>query len=295
MGIDGNGKYWWDLHKSKHLKIGRPRLVELFNCSGVEVGGVTLKNSGFWTLHPVYSRNVWIHDLNITAPGDSPNTDGIDPDSSQDVLIERCTISCGDDHIAIKSGLDEAGRTVGIPSRNVTIAGNLHLKGRGISIGSEVSGGVEDVFVRDVIHLGPSEHGLHIKTSKTRGGYVRNVWFMNISIGEVTGDSVLGILTSYGGSHSDSTHLTDIRDIHFVGINRTANAPEASHGPGTFGCFSDSAPCHNITFTDVSLAPARGDWSCKYISEGSGNVKNVVPSGLSKCINKNILPSIELV
>ena len=72
------------------------------------------------------------------------------------MLIERCTISCGDDHIAIKSGLDGPGFAVNKPSRNITVRGNLHLAGRGISIGSEVSGGIEMVRIEDVQHVGPS-------------------------------------------------------------------------------------------------------------------------------------------
>lgn len=221
--------------------------------------------------------------MNITAPPTSPNTDGIDPDSSQNVLIERCSISCGDDHIAIKSGLDQYGRSVGIPSRNVTIKGNRHYAGRGISIGSEVSGGVEDIFVSDVAHIGPSEHGLHVKTSKARGGFVRNVWFTNVSIGDVTSDSLLGILTSYGGSGSSTPHLTDIRGIHFRDISRPAGAPKGKHGPGTFNCFSE-APCQNMTFTDVFLEPVEGSWSCTYVSGDVISVKGVSPNGLSKCI-----------
>ena len=138
--LDGSGSFWWS--KGGQLKAGRPHLVELQSATRVEVGPLTLLNSGFWTLHPVYSKDIHIHDLNISAPAPSPNTvragrellavllharvhvsllidctrttgvneqDGIDPDSSENVLIERCTISCGDDrayrnHNQITSG-----------------------------------------------------------------------------------------------------------------------------------------------------------------------------------------------
>lgn len=110
--IDGQGAYFW--HRNN--KLERPHLLELYNCTNAEVSWITLRNSAFWTLHPVYSRGVHIHHVQIEAPPSSPNTDGIDPDSSIDVLIEYCNISCGDDHIAIKSGLDAAGRAFGRPS-----------------------------------------------------------------------------------------------------------------------------------------------------------------------------------
>eukprot|EP00729_Bicosta_minor_P001755 gene1755-6655_t len=179
--IDGGGSFWW--HKKKvederrrhsdrtnnaasssisnssgSTYIGRPRLIEPYNASDVEISHLTVMNPGFWTIHPVYCTDVYIHDVVISSPANSPNTDGIDPDSSQNVLIERCTISCGDDHIAIKSGLDAAGRAVGIPSKNITVRNNVHYSGRGISVGSEVSGGIEDVLIESVLHLGPSEH-----------------------------------------------------------------------------------------------------------------------------------------
>ena len=85
--IHGGGAWWWEARSKKKLKAGRPHLLEIYNATNVEVGDVRLVDSGFWTLHPVYSRAIHIHDVSIEAPSSSPNTDGIDPDSSQDVLI----------------------------------------------------------------------------------------------------------------------------------------------------------------------------------------------------------------
>ena len=121
--LHGGGAWWWKKRASSStaLAAGRPHLLEIYNSSRVEVAGITLQDSAFWTLHPVYSHDVYIHDVNISAPADSDNTDGIDPDSSSNVLIERCVISCGDDHIAIKSGIDAAGRSFNMPSRNITV------------------------------------------------------------------------------------------------------------------------------------------------------------------------------
>eukprot|EP00051_Salpingoeca_urceolata_P007327 m.96644 g.96644 ORF g.96644 m.96644 type:complete len:438 (-) comp15198_c0_seq1:125-1438(-) len=279
--INGGGRYWWDLFRKKELKVGRPRLIELYNTSGIEVDNVRLVDSGFWTLHPVYSRDVHIHDLHILAPVDSPNTDGVDPDSSSNVLIERCTISCGDDHIAIKSGLDAAGRAVGMPSRNITIRDNVHLLGRGLSIGSEVSGGVEDVVVTGVRHLGPSEHGLHIKTASTRGGYVRNVRYENVVLGEIEKDAMFSLTTSYGHEEqplsrgSGDNGLTDIVNLSYINITTTGKSATAK-GAATWSCFSDK-PCDGITLHDVNLDPAKG-WKCDHVKNGKAD--SVKPDGV---------------
>ena len=194
--IDGQGSYFWN----RKNQMERPHLVEFLNCSDVEIGHVTLKDSAFWTLHPVYSSNVHIHHINIVAPANSPNTDGIDPDSSRNVLIEYANISCGDDFIAIKSGMNQPGRDFGMPSKNITVQYSQMWAGRGISIGSEVSGGIQDVFIKHNILHGPSEHGIHIKTSASRGGFVRNIIHINNSLGNVVGDALLGIKTDYGAA-----------------------------------------------------------------------------------------------
>eukprot|EP00040_Diaphanoeca_grandis_P008736 m.46253 g.46253 ORF g.46253 m.46253 type:complete len:440 (-) comp20183_c0_seq3:233-1552(-) len=296
--IDGQGDFWW----KRNNKDERPHLLELFKCNGVEIGNITLRNSPFWTLHPVYSSNVWIHHVNIDAPADSPNTDGIDPDSSSNVLIEHCNISCGDDHIAIKSGMNQPGRDFGTPSTNITVSNNVMWAGRGISIGSEVSGGVSDVRIEHNVLHGPSEHGIHIKTSSQRGGYVTNVFHFNNTLGNIVGDSLLGILTSYGDADADSNAhhatgtpttpttsptptppLTHIANLTYLNITRTADAPTDSKGAGAFDCFS-TEPCVNVTFQHLSLSPVNSSekpiWRCANIQHIS--VEDVSPSGLSK-------------
>jgi polygalacturonase len=300
--LDGNGAWWGAQRDAGQLKAGRPHLLEIFNSTRTELADVTLANSAFWTLHPVYSRGVHVHGVTIDAPCDSSNSDGIDPDSSSDVLIENVTIACGDDHIAIKSGMDAAGRAFGMPSTNITVRNATFLCGRGISIGSEVSGGVEGVLVEGVRLRGPSKHGMHLKTSAKRGGYIRDVLFRDIVVGDVYGDAVLGILTSYGDSDSGSgngsagssasaiaaaadTALTDIRNIRFENISR--GGPKIDDkGAGAFGCFAEQ-PCENVTAFGVHLDPARG-WTCSHVhspdAPGRKTVVDVSPGGLSACL-----------
>ena len=126
--IDGNGDAWnsQQIYRGGTQRGGRPHLVEFHSCVHVEVEQVTLRRSAFWCLHPVYSRDIHIHDITLYSDLAAPNADGIDPDSSSDIVIERCSISVGDDNIAIKSGWNAPGRRVGMPSRNITIRDNVH-------------------------------------------------------------------------------------------------------------------------------------------------------------------------
>ena len=158
--------------------MGRPHLMELQNITGVVVTGVTLLNSAFWTFHPTYCKDVHIHHITIQIPWGGFNGDGIDVDSCQNVLIEHNYINCGDDHVTILSGVGKAGQDFNMPSKNITVVDNKLGTGMGISIGSSVSGGIEDVlYARNVMNETAGQWGLgiHIKTRTTYGGYIRNV------------------------------------------------------------------------------------------------------------------------
>lgn len=161
--------------------------------------------------------------------------------------------------------------------------------GRGISIGSEVSGGVSNVRIEHNVLHGPSEHGIHIKTAWARGGYVVNVTYNNNSIGNIVGDAVLGILTHYGASSNaklgPSPHLTRIQNVAFRNISRTADATTDTHGAGAFNCFGKMAPCINISFENIALDPVSSDpWQCTAITGAS--VTDVAPKGLSEVCRK---------
>lgn len=162
---------------------GRGRLFCLMNCKDVELQGLNIENSPCWTIHYIYSKGVTCHDLNIVST--AHNGDGLDPDSSDDSYIFNCTFSTGDDCIAIKSGKNPEGYTIGKPTRNVRITDCDFVKGHGISIGSEMSGGVSGVLVRDC-KAGPLLHGMQIKGTKDRGGYVKDVTVMDCALQQIT-------------------------------------------------------------------------------------------------------------
>ena len=144
----------------------------IMNCQNLDIQGLAVENPPCWTIHYTYCQNVNCHDLNIYS--NTANGDGIDPDSSVDSEIFNCTFSTGDDCIAIKSGKNPEGNVVNKPTENIRITNCSFPRGHSLAIGSEMSGGVKNVYIRDC-ELGKLFYGLQIKGSKERGGYVENV------------------------------------------------------------------------------------------------------------------------
>jgi polygalacturonase len=191
--IDGRGEPWWERAAAGTLEHARPHLVELYEVKGARIEGITLRNSPSWTLHPVFSEDVVITGVTISAPPEAPNTDGIDVDSSRDVRISDCHIDVGDDCIAIKSGRDEDGRRVGRASENVTVTNCVLRRGHGaVVIGSETSGDVRGVVVSNSVFEG-TDRGLRIKTRRGRGGLVEDVLMSNVVMREVAQPIVINM------------------------------------------------------------------------------------------------------
>ncbi len=154
-----------------------PSCIQFYQCSHVSVSGVTIVNSPFWTLHPVYCDTLEIRNVTIENPYDAPNTDGIDIDSCTNVIIDNCHINVGDDAIALKSGsgqqgVDQAKETAFVQVSGCTVS-NAH---GGIVIGSETAGGIHDVIAQDCRFLG-TDRGIRIKTRRGRGGAIHGLQF----------------------------------------------------------------------------------------------------------------------
>ncbi|MDR3191733.1 MAG: glycoside hydrolase family 28 protein [Treponema sp.] len=211
--LDGNGLVWWNLLREKHrrnqrepespqelelarLNSGyknkpgggggrgtqflRPPLVQFFDCTGVVLEGISLKNSPFWTLHPVFCRDIKISGITIENPRDAPNTDGIDIDSSTGVAIENCRISVGDDGIALKAGSEKTRprkSTGKVTVRNCTVE-NAH---GGIVIGSETAGDISEVLAEHCLFR-ETDRGIRIKSRRGRGGQIRDLEFRNLTM-----------------------------------------------------------------------------------------------------------------
>jgi polygalacturonase len=163
----------------------RPNFVQPYRCQNLLLEDFTVINSPMWELNPVLCKNVTVRNVKIDSHG--PNNDGCDPECCEDVLISNCVFSTGDDCIAIKSGRNEDGRRVNVPCSNIVIQNCVMKDGHGgVSIGSEVSGGIRNVFIEQCQMGSPHlERGLRIKTNSYRGGVIDNIHFSHIAIGEV--------------------------------------------------------------------------------------------------------------
>ncbi|KAB1209402.1 putative polygalacturonase [Morella rubra] len=254
--INGQGQTWWKKYRQKLLNHTRGPLVQIMWSSDILITNITLRDSPFWTLHPYDCKNVTVRNVTILAPiFEAPNTDGIDPgkcflaNSCEDVVIEDCYISVGDDGIAIKSGWDQYGIAYGRPSMNILIR-NLVVRSMvsaGISIGSEMSGGVSNVTVENLI-VWNSRRAVRIKTAPGRGGYVRHITYRNLTFDNVR----VGIIikTDYN-EHPDEGYdrkaLPVLEDISFTGVHgQGVRVPVRIHG-------SEEIPVRNVTFRDMSI------------------------------------------
>jgi polygalacturonase len=197
----------------KHL---RPNMVQPYKCKKVLIEGVTFKNSPMWHIHPVLSENITVR--NVKVIGHGPNNDGCNPESCKNVLIEGCYFDTGDDCIAIKSGRNNDGRRVNVPSENIIVR-NCEMKDGhgGVVIGSEMTGGARNIFAENCIMDSPNlDRALRIKTNSVRGGFVENVYMRNVTIGQVA-EAVLKINFFYGeGDTGEFTPM--VRNINMENV-----------------------------------------------------------------------------
>ncbi len=194
----------------------RPNFFQPYKCKSILVDGVTFKDSPMWFLHPVLCDNITLK--NLTIEGLGPNNDGFDPECSKNILVKNCYFDTGDDCIAIKSGRNTDGRRVNVPSENIVIQNCVMKEGHGgVVMGSEISGGVRNVFAEDCIMSSPNlERAIRIKTNSVRGGTVENVFVRNLKIGEVS-EAVLKINFYY--EEGDKGEFTpEVRNIQLENI-----------------------------------------------------------------------------
>ena len=181
----------------------RPQFIQPYRSKNVLIEGVTLRHSPMWQIHPVLCTNVTVRNVNVEREAGAtdrtgPNTDGCDPESCKDVLIEGCTFATGDDCIAIKAGRNNDGRRIAAPSENFVIR-NCRMKDGhgGITIGSEISGGVRNVFAYDCQLDSPDLNtAIRFKNNALRGGLLENFYFRNIEVGQVA-DATITIDFNY--------------------------------------------------------------------------------------------------
>jgi polygalacturonase len=236
----------------------RPSFIQPFRCTNVLIEGVTIRDSPMWTIHPLECRNVTVQGVTVHNLG--PNGDGCNPESCTDVLIRDCTFETHDDCVAIKSGRDADGRRLGLPSRGIIVEDCTYLSGgAAVAIGSEMSGGVEDVWVRR-LHMPADPDAdeafmqwvLCVKSTSTRGGYVRNIDVHDVD-SRAWMYRPLEITFSYMGGGNQSL-FPDVRDIRFDRV-RVARAERAYRIVGAESMRIRSVAVTNSRF-DVVAAEA---------------------------------------
>lgn len=183
----------------------RPQLIHFVDCKNILLENITVTNASFWVIQPTYCDNITIR--GITVESRFINNDGVDVDSDSNVLIENCLFNTGDDFVAIKSGRDQDAWRVNKPSKNIVVRNCrsdecLH----GISFGSEISGGAENVYAENLKFKKIRKYGVQFKSNKDRGGYIKNIVLNGIQIDSTeTCISFTNQYHSYSGGNSPTT------------------------------------------------------------------------------------------
>ncbi|KAI4370272.1 hypothetical protein MLD38_018639 [Melastoma candidum] len=281
--INGQGDTWWRKFRGKELNFTRPYLIELMYSDKIQISNLTLLDSPSWNVHPVYSSNVIVQGITIIAPTNSPNTDGINPDSCTNTRIEDCYIVSGDDCVAVKSGWDEYGIAYGMPTKQLVIRRLTCISPTSavIALGSEMSGGIEDVRAEDILAI-DSESGVRIKTAIGRGGYVKDIYVRGMVMKTM---KWAFWMTGNYGSHPDNNYDPNaypmIQNINYrdmVADNVTmAGRLEGIPGdPFTGICIS------NVTIS-LTPVPKKLQWNC---TDVAGISSGVVPQPCGQLVDQ---------
>ena len=260
--IDGAGDSWWQMARAykDHGVMGfdhpRPRLVVFDHCKHVLVEGVTLQNSPMWQLVPYYTDDIVIRNIKVLAPANSPNTDAVDPFSSSNIVIDHLYADVGDDDIAIKSGpANSPGPDA--PSRNITITDCTFLHGHGLSVGSEIAGGAQNIRA-ERIHFTGTDNGIRVKANRDRGSDVSHISFKDIDMKDVKNALIISeyypnILPSQDPTPQPITRLTPY--FHDITVENVTATGSTSAG-AIVGL--PEAPIANVVLRNVHLSAQRG-------------------------------------
>ena len=194
--VVNNGEMWWPSEEA--MQDHRPRLMRLVNCTRVLLEGVTFQNSPSWNLNPVLCEDVTARNITVRNPWYSQNGDGLDLEYCRNVVIRESRFDVGDDAICLKSGANERGRRIGVPTENVLVENCVVYHGHGgVTIGSEMSSGVRNVRVDNCVFIG-TDLGLRFKSTRGRGGVVENIFISNVRMTDIATDAI-GFNMYYGG------------------------------------------------------------------------------------------------
>ena len=243
----------------------RPVLVSLRSCENILLEGVTFQNSPAWNIHPLWCKNLTVLNIIVRNPHYSTNGDGIDIEACENVYVGGSSFDVGDDAICIKSGKDEDGRRYGKACKDVVIENCTVYHGHGgFVIGSEMSGGAQNILVQDCRFLG-TDVGLRFKSTRGRGGLVKDIWCRNIYMKDIVAEAVTFNLYYAGVASTERADAQveeilppvdettpEFRDIHFENIV-CAGAKQAIYINGL-----PELPLADVTFKDSRFTATKG-------------------------------------
>ena len=232
---------------------GRPRLIGIQNSKEVTVSGLNLHNQAVWCLFVLYSQNVEISGVKITAEHNIPSSDGMDIDSSKHVHIDNVFIDDDDDCISIKSGKDADGLRVNRPAEDILIENSHFAYGQGgVAMGSETSGGIRNVTVLNCVFDSDNWAPIRFKTQPSRGGVVENITYKNITLHNTRQAFEMNMEWRMVGPRlPDSNPLPVVRNVKIINVNGDVKSVGAIHGlPGS--------PIQGITFENCHITADRG-------------------------------------
>lgn len=266
--IYGDGPVWWARRKAGTLGRDPGALLELMYASAVEVDGIALLMSPYYHLHPFASSFLHFHDLRISSLHGGPETDGLDPDSSHDVLIERVVIETGDDAIAVKSGWDAPGIAFAQPSYNIEVRDStLSTEANGFCMGSEMSGGIFNVTMRNTTCL-DVDTCVRLKSALGRGGVIRDIFVYDSTI--VGAKTAIEASDFYGGHPLGPVNASLVPRVGGLTVRGLKGTLVRAAGAfaGLPNAFVDG-----IVLADIDLDAPKGSWACNATAGSSTNVR----------------------
>jgi polygalacturonase len=287
--VDGDGKIWWDkywalraeydpkgLRWAADYDCQRPRLIQIYKSTNVQLRGLTLKRSGFWTVHICYSTKVTVDGITIrnNIGGRGPSTDGIDIDSSSEVLVQNADIECNDDAVVLKAGRDADGLRVNRPTENVIVRNVTVRSGAaGITFGSETSGGIRHVEASGIHVSGAVPTGILFKSAQTRGGTIEDIAIHDLDIGGVK--AVFSVEFNWNPNYSYARIPADVSNVpdywralatpvprekglpHLRNVRVSDLRATDSRQAFSVASYADS-PIENVTFANLDIQADRG-------------------------------------
>ena len=233
--------------------LAPPRSIVFQNCTNVRISGLTLRNEARWGYVFLYSQHVVAEKLTARAEHYIPSSDGMDVDSCRDVLITGCDIDCNDDCISLKSGKDEDGRRVNRPCENIVIEKTRFAYGHGgAAMGSETSGGIRHVEVRDCVAEAGNWAPVRIKTQPTRGAVVEDIVYRNLELHDVKQAFEFDLEWNMRIATPEAQrNVPTVRNVRLINVHGTADFVGKIHG------LPDSL-VRDVKFENCSITAQRG-------------------------------------